>query len=233
VSALKLSEDRNLGRFGSLLLALLAIFAAAPFAGRTQSPVQILSLAFSAVLLAGVYSVSQRRRVLYVAIAIAAPTLAFEWISNYHTTTFTLVTNLVLLGVFVAFVAAVVLVEVLEEDRVSLDTIFGGIAIYLLIGLGWAIAFSILEHLEPGSYPFAGQALQEIRLPYEFVFPELLYFSFVTLTTLGYGDMTPATQPARALAVSEAMAGQLFVAIFIARLVALHITHAARDRSRD
>ena len=233
MSALKLSEDRNLGRFGSLLLALLAIFAAAPFAGRTQSPVQILSLAFSAVLLAGVYSVSQRRRVLYVAIAIAAPTLAFEWISNYHTTTFTLVTNLVLLGVFVAFVAAVVLVEVLEEDRVSLDTIFGGIAIYLLIGLGWAIAFSILEHLEPGSYPFAGQALQEIRLPYEFVFPELLYFSFVTLTTLGYGDMTPATQPARALAVSEAMAGQLFVAIFIARLVALHITHAARDRSRD
>ena len=233
MSALKVSGDRNVGRFASLLIALIAIFAATPFAGRTDSPVQLLSVAFSAVLVAGVYSVSRRRRVLYIAIAIAAPTLAFEWISTYYPTTFTIVTNLSLLGVFVAFVAIVILREILQEDRVSLDTIFGGIAIYMLIGLGWAIGFSILEHLEPGSYPFAGQDLQQIRAKDAFVFPELLYFSFVTLTTLGYGDMVPATQPARALAVSEAITGQLYVAIFIARLVALHINHTVREQRRD
>lgn len=231
--ALKPAGDPNLGRFASLLIALLAIFAVAPFAERTDSPVQLLSVAFSAVLLAGVYSVSQRPRVLAVAVTLAIPTLAFEWISNYYTTAFTVVANLTLLGVFVAFVAAIVLREILEETRVSLDTIFGGIAIYLLVGLAFAIGFSIVEHLEPGSYPFSEQVTADAEHRFHFVFPELLYFSFVTLTTLGYGDMVPATQPARTLAVAEAMVGQLYVAIFIARLVALHITHHAREQRGD
>ena len=222
----------NAGRFGILLVALLAIFAVAPFAERHQGPVQPLSLAFSAALVAGVYSVARRPRVLKLALLVAIPALAIEWLSNYYPTTTAVVVNLCLLGLFVAFVAAVILLEVLEESRVTLDTIFGGVAIYLLIGLAWTFGYAVIEHLEPGSFPLGEAPLQSLRQPFEFVFPELIYFSFVTLTTLGYGDMAPATQPARIFAIFEAITGQLYVAIFIARLVALHITHQ-RDKQQS
>jgi hypothetical protein len=226
---LKPGQGRNVGRFGALLVAILAIFAATPFTQAREGSFNFLSLAFSAVLVAGVYSASRKPRVLAVALLIGAPALAFEWVSNYYTTTFTVVTNLVLLGTFVAFVATVILAQVLNESEVSLDTIFGGIAIYLLMGLGWAVGFAVIEHLEPGSFPMAGQDLQGLREAHEFVFPELLYFSFVTLTTLGYGDMTPTTETARTFAIFEAIGGQLYVAIFIARLVALHTSHQAQQ----
>lgn len=218
------------GHFGWLLLALLALLAISSIAKPSESAFHPLSLAFSATLAAGVYSAGRRRRVLVTALALAIPALAFEWLANYVPTTRMVVTNLVLLGGFVAFVAAVIFSEVLREERVSLDTIFGGIAIYLLIGLGWSLGYAVIEHLAPGSYPFANVPLQELRSTREALFPELVYFSFVTMTTLGYGDMVPASQPARVFAVFEAVVGQLYVAIFIARLVALHLTWEQRER---
>jgi hypothetical protein len=225
-----LSRAREAGRFGWLLLALLALLVISSLAPRSEGAFQPMSVAFSATLAAGVYSARRRRRVLVVALALALPALLFEWVSNYHPTTPMVVTNLALLGGFVAFVAAVIFSEVLREERVSLDTIFGGIAIYLLIGVGWSLGYAVIEQLAPGSYLLAEVPLQELRPSHEALFPELVYFSFVTMTTLGYGDMVPTTEPARLFAVFEAMVGQLYVAIFIARLVALHLTWEQRER---
>jgi hypothetical protein len=224
------TRARDAGRFGWLLLALLALLAISSIATPSERPLKPLSVAFSATLAAGVYSARRRRRVLVAALALALPALVFEWVSNSYPTTSVELTNLTLLGCFVAFVAAVIFSEVLHEKRVSLDTIFGGIAIYLLIGVGWSLGYAVIEHLAPGSYPFANLPLQELRATHEAWFPELVYFSFVTMTTLGYGDMVPTTQPARVFAVLEAVVGQLYVAIFIARLVALHLTDQQRER---
>lgn len=115
--------------------------------------------------------------------------------------------------------------EALREQSVSADTILGAIAVYLGLGfvfailymmcaIGWPDAFasttSAVVLKEPGLHPFR-------------TFPTLLYFSFCTLTTVGYGDIAPVLATPRLLSMLEGVAGQLFPAIFIARLVSLHI----------
>ena len=92
--------------------------------------------------------------------------------------------------------------------------------VYLFIGLLWSDIYAILEHLQPGSFSFAhSQAGTKLS--------DFSYYSFVTLTTLGYGDITPLTSKARAFAMLEAIIGQLYLVVLIARLVGLHISHSS------
>jgi hypothetical protein len=108
--------------------------------------------------------------------------------------------------------AAFLLAGVLAEGRVDAERICAALCVYLLAGIGFGGVFAALETLDPGSLVGAGS----IDLD------EAAYFSFVTLATLGYGDITPATSATRALAVLEAVFGQLYLAVLIARLVSLY-----------
>ncbi len=132
--------------------------------------------------------------------------------------------NFALVGAFLAVTAVAILHTILEEKSVTLDTIFGGICVYLLMGVGWAEAYELLESLHPGSFDLsrvvASPPIREGML--------FAYFSFVTLTTLGYGEIVPMTAQAQSLVILEAVAGPLFLAIFIARLVGLHMASQRR-----
>lgn len=98
--------------------------------------------------------------------------------------------------------------------KVDADTIKGGICVYLLLGITWMGIYRLVYEFDP--YAFSVQ----FGATWEF-----MYFSFTTLTTLGYGDITPVSSFAMMLTNLEAMAGQLFLAIFVARLVGLHIVN--------
>jgi hypothetical protein len=104
---------------------------------------------------------------------------------------------------------------------------------YLLLGMVWAMVFSLIEILAPGSFLHGGQPLvailSETRQP---PISGFIYYSFVTLTTLGYGDITPNSSPAAAFSSLEAVTGQFYIAILVARLVALHIV-SGRSKRRD
>ena len=125
--------------------------------------------------------------------------------------------------------ATVLLYAILDEERIHLDTILGGICVYLLLGVIWSLVYSILEHLQPGSFLVDGQPLPALLHDDDFRHEELIYYSFVTLTTVGYGDVLAKTNPARAVAAAEAVTGSLYIAVFIARLVGLHMVHQRRD----
>ena len=131
---------------------------------------------------------------------------------------------------FIVFLGTVIAYEIIREDRVGIDTVLGGVTIYMLMGMGWAFAYSAVEHLSPGSFS-TEVPLQDLRPTFDFLFPELLYFSFVTLTTLGYGDIAPIHPAARVLAIFEAIVGQLYVAVAIAALVGLLLTQLRPDKS--
>jgi hypothetical protein len=93
------------------------------------------------------------------------------------------------------------------------------------------VLYSAVEYSEPGSFLMPGGSAEGGLLEHSALrAPRLFYFSFVTLTTLGYGDVAPLSERAQALAVGEAIVGQLYIAIFIARLVGLHLWHQ-RTRS--
>ena len=114
--------------------------------------------------------------------------------------------------------AALVLVQVFREGPITIYRIQGAIVVYLLAGFAWAAAYEVVYRALPGAFQFAQHVVNEGRISHG-----LLYFSFVTLTTLGYGDITPVHPAARSLAIGEALVGQLYPAILIARLVSMRI----------
>jgi voltage-gated potassium channel Kch len=118
-------------------------------------------------------------------------------------------------AVALLFFAALVMSQVLREGPITMHRVRGSVAAYLLFGLACSAAYQVVYDLAPGAFRLA--AGKDPRL-------ELLYFSFVTLTTVGYGDITPVIPAARSLAIAEALFGQLFPAVLIGRLVGLEIT---------
>jgi hypothetical protein len=108
---------------------------------------------------------------------------------------------------------------VFSAKKVTGETIKGGISVYLLIGMLWAFAYQFLTLQDPGAL---ASSRGEVGAGH------MQYYSFVTLTTLGYGDITPVSWLARNLAVLEAIVGQIFLTVLIARLVGLH-TSARSD----
>ena len=110
----------------------------------------------------------------------------------------------------------VILRDVLRREPVTTRKICGAVCVYLMMGMIWAFGYAILDIIRPES--FALELGENGRLG------DFVYFSFITLSTLGYGDITPALSGAKALASLEAIAGQFYLTILVARLVGLHIS---------
>jgi hypothetical protein len=133
--------------------------------------------------------------------------------------------------VFLAMLLATILVNVWRQQVVRVDTIVGGVVAYLMIGVLFGNLYQLLEFVSPGSFV----AVHDVgrwgaweASPGEF--PRLFFFSFVTLTTLGYGDVSPGSVGAAALATLQAVMGSLYLTILIARLVGLHIAETRDSR---
>jgi hypothetical protein len=120
-----------------------------------------------------------------------------------------------------SFTAIAILIHVLRTENVSIDTILGGVCVYLLIGETFAYLCGMVELIWAGSYLEGGHALQVPPNVNHLLArrPELTYFSFLTLTTVGFGDIVPIAPVARVLAMLEALIGQIFLATFLAFLV--------------
>ncbi len=111
----------------------------------------------------------------------------------------------------------------LSATRVTNDTISGAVCGYLLFGIMFAFVYAIIELLYPGSFMIDGKLLRPDlrRFYYQHEISTLIYYSLVTLATVGYGDIAPVSLPARVLAALEAIAGQFYIAVLIARLVSI------------
>ena len=178
-----------------------------------------MDIFFSVILISGVYAVSRKPGEFAIAIALALPALIFQWMENeVPAVDLTLVAQ-IFGALFFIYTTITILTYLFQEHEVNADVIMGGVCVYFLIGMAWSIVFSMLEHLHPGSFHIPGNT--DVHLSY------LSYYSFVTLTTLGYGDITPISSAARSLSLLEACMGQLYPAILLARLVGLHISHSS------
>jgi hypothetical protein len=138
-----------------------------------------------------------------------------------------------LLGVaFFGYAIWAMLVFILASRRVTFDTVCASLCLYLLLGLVWALAYSVVDVLNPGAFTWtvaAREPPQRLRIGRGET--AVLYFSFATLTTLGYGDIVPTSPVSRMLASTEAIAGQLYLAVLVARLVGLHIAGSVGRRT--
>jgi Ion channel len=170
---------------------------------------------FSLLLISGAAAIPRRRLTLLTVSLVATAALLVRWASWLAPSIVLEEWRALSSLVSVSLLSVIVLGQVFRKGPVTLSRIQGAIAVYLLLGLAWAIAYELLALREPGAFTGAGVVGD---LPQRW-----LYYSFVTLTTVGYGDVTPVHPIARSLAVLEALTGQLYPAILLARLVSLEV----------
>lgn len=214
VPAGRLIDIRN-HRFTLLLGSLVLLLLLSPLLDGDAAGSLLLTALFTLVMLAAVFAASARRRTLAVALGFAIPWVYMSWLHPlWRADTTDVIASLLLAGLSL-FVLALVLTRVVRSETVGFDTICGAIAAYLLTGVIWAVCYGIIEALAPGSFDFREGVT-------ETVWNRLLYFSLITLTTLGYGDITPIGAMARIWSALEAMTGTMYLAVLIARLVSLY-----------
>jgi len=233
------AQERRAARFGLLLASLLLFGVMLALTANQPSQSLWVRLALSLTLVAGLYAGSGRRWVLLTGAALLIPAVVTSvlptagesdsqvlrvYFVRYATT-----------AAFLLFASGSVFRTVLRERRVSADTILGGVCIYLLIGIAFVNLFVLVEVAAPGSIQVYGRPLIEVAgdAGHTDELTLMLYFSFTTLTTLGYGDIHPVQPLAQLAATAEAVLGQLYVAIFVARLVALHLAQTALHREDE
>jgi hypothetical protein len=198
-----------------LLGTLLILFVVLPLT-RSESTLGefVGGILFSAVILWGLWAVSELRRQLIVGIVLMAPAFILTIVHHVLAPNRGLeIAWMILNGLALGFLVTMLVRRLFRTERVTADTLSSAISGYFLLGILWAFFYGILNQLDPGA--FKGLVNPDT--------PDFFYFSFVTLTTLGYGDISPVTDRAQTLAVLEAVVGQLYLAITIARLVGMHI----------
>ena len=228
------------GRKYAVLLSSLTLLAVLhPLIETTRFKTESLNVLFCLVLAAAMFALSQRRRPFLLALFLGIPAISATWGPDvaaaapgavYHwLVVVRFSAHLLVLG----YAVVLILYDVLQGEKVTGDKLCGAICVYVLIGVIWAILYSLIEYSRPGAFavsyadPWAPTAAGS---GYE-AFAMLEHFSFVTLTTLGYGDIIPVSSTARTLACVEAVLGQIYLAVMIARLVGLHIVHAGSGRN--
>lgn len=214
-------------RFAYLLAALLLLIALHPFfVGNVWEPL-VMNFFFSLVIIASVFAVSRSTTTRAVVFILAVPVLAGRWLIHFFPIEAAAVFGLATGAAFVAFIVVRILLYVLRQTTVTSDTIFAALCVYLLFGLSWGLVYALVEQLSPGSFAFPGIELGADLLR------ELVYFSLITLTTVGYGDTTPVTPITQGFSNLEAVLGQIYLAVLVARLVGIQVAQHVKADSPD
>jgi hypothetical protein len=177
-----------------------------------------------ALMVSGALVIKQSRMVRAFVIAIALSSATLLWVSRLYPTLLLQQMSSLLSIITMLLYVRIVLLVMFREGPVTWSRIQGGIAAYLFLGMAWAAAYQLVEQLHGGSFRFVSAPADIDQLT-----SSLIYFSFATLTTVGFGDITPLNPFARSLAIAEAVVGQLFPAILIGALVAM----AMQPRSKS
>jgi voltage-gated potassium channel len=218
-------------RFGFLLVVLLALLAGSPaLVGVGLSPEWFEGL-MTLLMLAAILSLCVERRQRGFAILLGVPTILLSLVGR------TLPNGVDHWALFLGhlcevtflFGAAWLIVRSLfNADSLSFDSIFGAVCGYLFLGLGWAVLYLMIEGFRPGSFAVGRSVIASGEPSY--IHPHVLsYYSFVTLTTVGYGDVTPLSPITRTLAWIEAMTGQFYLAVVVAGLVSMIVVKTSQS----
>ena len=211
----------------TLLLCILVLFTAGPFLVTLRHGTFILNVLGVAVMLVASYAVGLRKVVFLIALTLSATSIVLTWWLSTAPGDGLVIASHLSFVVLLGFFAVMILGYVLRDEPVTADKIYAAICVYLLIGYAWTFVYSLLEELSPGA--FAGPTAIP-RDDYVGRVMQLRYFSFVTLTTMGYGDIVPHSPGARTMAVLEAVTGQLYLVALVGRLIGLHIVYSTASR---
>lgn len=214
-------------RFAFLLAALLAFFLLLPLADHlrdvraAERPLLLETGPFGVVLVAVMVSVSTTRTGKILALALGLPAVVVRLLPYSHTPAGDVVWTLFAMG-FLGYATASLLRHSLKGRHVDRERLLAGLCAYALLAITWALIYSLVAEFRPGAFRVAEGTSPEMRVTHGGTVTAL-YFSICSMTTLGLGDVVPVTSGSRMLVAVEAMLGQLYLAVVVARLIGLHI----------
>jgi len=205
----------NNNRFQALLVFLVIYFASFPIVENLTITKHLLSFFYLLIIFSAVFSISETKKPLLISSSLLLFTLIFRWLHYFYQLDTFYLFELSGTCLFWLYIATHILRFIIHQQHINAELVYAAIAVYFIIGLVWTSAYQIIELHNPHSFSI----MNEIAYKKQELFFQMWYFSMVTLTTLGYGDITPITMTARSFVILEAMTGQFYLAILIASLV--------------
>ena len=210
-------------KYEMLLAAQILLTAISPLFSASVYGRLVLDLAITAVFVTAIFVISSTRKHLIIGMALMVPPLVLTWgVKLYQVPALEYIV-LLSSALFFSYVASLILVDIFRSKMVTLDLIAGGICVYLFFGNICGMIYALIGRIDPNAFSipeltasYIGDSIGDVS--------SAMYFSFVTLTTLGYGDITPLNAFARTLAYLEAAIGQFYLTVLIASLVGIHIS---------
>lgn len=206
--------------FHNLLLWLLIYIVVSPFLQRMPGAKIIFSIFITLVLFFAVYALEQQERLLKFEIVLLGVSLVLLWLDVLNIVSLPGIIDTSVMLVYVGILIYAFSRHVFKARTVDTRLICAALCLYLFLGTFWGYLYEILYVLSPGS--FSGAIIDAAS--YVSIRQHFQYFSFVTLTTLGYGDIVPKNPGAAALCGTEAIMGQFFMAVLVARLVGIQVS---------
>lgn len=204
------------GTYTRLLISLIGVVILTPIFNLFPIGKTLIHIAFVGVIVSAIWDIARTHRLLMISLTLGIPAVAIRITSMVDTSQAPLINAAVAtLGIlFFAYVVFEIVWDITTSSTVTNDTIRGATCAYLLMGLAWASAYQLVSQIQPGAINLGTgtDIVQE---------QNFTYYSFVVLTTLGFGDITPVSGLAKGLTWIEAVVGQLFIATIIARLVGM------------
>jgi hypothetical protein len=212
----ELRVQQRLHPYAVLLLAELGLILIYPFLAATSVGDEVFRLLAVVVFLTSLYAVKGRGRITLIALLLGAPAIVLRLANIAEHREVVRLPDEISGLVFLIFVTGVLLWTIISNPSVTADTLAGAVSAYFLVGITFGLAYLLIESVVPGSFK------DTIQPGKHFTPADFTFFSFVTLTTVGYGDIVPWGAHARALAIVESVLGIMYPAVLVSRLVGLH-----------
>lgn len=215
-----------------LFIALLLPYLFHPFKDSDIMGISTLDLAFTLLIYVGIFTVGSLKKIPYALLSIALIGQILTWSSYFIHGHHLVIISQGMTALFLVSIGGIILRRIILNEEVTSNTIFAALCIYLLMALAWAFIYSIIHAMIPNSFymnekffPESSVNIFQMSQLYYFI-----YFSFCTITTIGFGDIIPAVPLSRMCASLEAMGGQLYLMVLVSRLVSMHINNQNRVR---
>jgi voltage-gated potassium channel len=207
------------GNYNLLLIFLVLIFIFRPYAP-SSFYLGVWKMFLTGTLMSAIFNCDHTKWVKHIVSCMAIPSLILTWLDLFFPHEFIVVAFAFFTILFIAICTASILYDVVWKARVTSETLRGVVCAYFLVAFMFSYLYFLIEYITPGSFIINGKIIP--IFPHNYYLSEMLYFSFITLLTIGYGDIVAVKDLAQTACVLQGIIGQFYIAILVSRLVAIY-----------